>query len=95
MSYFSSGIGTNINQQNGTPGIQYASTINGGRLSDYHRLDLSIKKKFTLSKHSYLESTFSVTNVYNRSNIFYIDRQDNVKVHQLPIFPSINVNWNF
>lgn len=95
VSYTSGSIGTNVQQQNGTPGVMYAPTLNGGRLSHYHRLDFSVKKKFSLSKYSNLETTLSITNVYNRSNIFYINRQDNVKVHQLPVFPSLNVNWNF
>ncbi len=95
LSPTSSGVGTNINQQNGTLGLLYASDINGGRLSAYHRMDISVKKKFKLSKYSNLETGFSATNVYNRKNIFYVDRKDNVKIYQLPVFPSLNVNWNF
>lgn len=95
LNYLSNGVGTNVNQQNGSLGLIYASTINGGRLSAYHRLDISVKKKFKLSKYSNIETGLSVTNAYNRNNIFYIDRKDNVKVYQLPMFPSLNVNWNF
>lgn len=90
------GIGTNILTQNGgQPSVIYANDINGGRLSWYHRLDISVRKRFTLSKTSNVESTLSVSNVYNRQNIFYVDRIENTRVYQLPIFPSLNVTWNF
>lgn len=95
LNPIASGGSTNINQQNGTPGLIYATDINGGRLSDYHRLDISVKKIFKLAKYSNLETTLSVSNVYNRNNIFYIDRSQNVRVYQLPVFPSLNVNWTF
>ena len=88
-------IGTNINQQNGTIGILYANDINGGRLSPYHRMDVSVKKRFALSKYSNIETQLSITNVYNRNNIFYVDRKDNIRVYQLPVFPSLGATWNF
>lgn len=89
------GIGTNYLNQNGQIGILYANEINGGRLSAYHRLDLSARKRFDLSKNSNIETTLSLTNVYNRNNIFYIERLDNTRVFQLPLFPSLNATWNF
>jgi len=89
------GINSNYLQDNGSIGIIYANQVNGGRLSWYHRLDLSAKKRFELSQNSNVEASFTVTNVYNRNNIFYIERTQNVRVYQLPIFPSINVTWNF
>lgn len=89
------GINTNYLGQNGQIGILYANGINGGRLSAYHRLDLSVRRRFDLSKNSNLETTFSLTNAYNRNNIFYIERLDNTRVFQLPLFPSVNATWNF
>jgi len=89
------GVNTNYNTANGILGVLYGSQLNAGRLSWYHRLDLSVKKRFKLSNFSNIESTFSVTNVYDRDNIFYVDRVTNVRVYQLPIFPSLNVTWNF
>lgn len=89
------GINTNILTQNGQIGLIYSNEINGGRLSWYHRLDISAKKKFALSKNSNIETTLSISNVYNRKNIFYVDRLANTRVYQLPIFPSLNVTWNF
>lgn len=89
------GLATPVIQQNGNLGLIYADQINGGRLSWYHRLDFSVRKKFTLSKKSSLDATFAITNVYDRQNVFYVNRITNVIVYQLPIFPSINVTWNF
>ncbi len=95
LSLISSGVGTNYLQQNGQLGLLYASEINGGRLSYYHRVDVSAKKRFRISKESNVETTLSITNVFNRNNIFYVNRIDNTRVYQLPIFPSLNVTWNF
>lgn len=89
------GIGTNVLAQNGQLGLLYATDINGGRLSWYHRLDLSVRKRFTLGEYSNIETTLSVTNAYNRNNIFYVDRIGGTRVYQLPLFPSLNVTWNF
>jgi len=89
------GIATNYPAQNGQIGIIYANDINGGRLSAYNRLDLSARKRFELSKNSNIETTLSLTNVYDRNNIFYIERLDNTRVFQLPLFPSLNATWNF
>ncbi len=95
LSPTGSGINTNIATQNGSIGILYGNDINGGRLSYYHRLDLSARKRFDLSENSNIETTLSVSNLYNRNNIFYINRLDNTRIYQLPIFPSVNLTWNF
>jgi len=80
---------------NGALGIIYADQINGGRLSWYHRLDMSVKKTFKLANKSSIDATFAVTNVYDRNNIFYVNRFTNTKKYQLPLFPSLNLTWNF
>ncbi|MCO6488294.1 MAG: hypothetical protein J5I98_07755, partial [Phaeodactylibacter sp.] len=67
----------------------------GGRLSYYHRLDASLKRAFDFSRNSKLEITLSVTNVYNRDNIFYVDRVTNSRVDQLPILPSLGAQFSF
>lgn len=95
LNLVSGGISTNYLQQNGQLGLLYANEINGGRLSYYHRVDLSAKKRFTLTKTSNIETTLSITNIFSRNNIFYVNRIDNTRVYQLPIFPSLNVTWNF
>jgi hypothetical protein len=89
------GLATNPLAQNGNLGIVYADQINGGRLSWYHRLDVSAKRRFIMTKKTNLDLTFALTNVYDRQNIFYVDRITNVRVYQLPIFPSVNLTLNF
>ncbi len=80
---------------NGNLSVLYADQINGGRLSYYHRLDVSVRKRFKTSKKTNLDVTFAITNAYARQNIFYVNRITNVKVYQLPLFPSMNITWNF
>lgn len=92
---FSNGISTNYLTQNGNMDLLYASEINGGRLLPYHRLDLSVKKKFFITTTSVLEISGAVSNAYNRQNIFYIDRIRNTRTYQLPVFPSLGVSWSF
>lgn len=75
-------------------GILYGP-LNTGRLPYYHRLDITIKKKFTFNEHSEMEVTAGATNVYDRENIFYFDRVQYKRVNQLPIMPSVSVNWSF
>ncbi|MBC6993729.1 TonB-dependent receptor [Neolewinella lacunae] len=75
---------------NGDLGILLSPERNGGRLSDFHRLDLSLQKTFSFGTSSRLEVTASVTNSYNRENIFYVDRVTNTRVNQLPILPSLS-----
>ncbi|MCW3124077.1 MAG: TonB-dependent receptor plug [Flavipsychrobacter sp.] len=84
-----------VTTQNGGLNVIYADKINGGRLSYYHRLDISVRKRFSLKNKTSLDATAAVTNAYNRENIFYVNRITNVKVYQLPLFPSINITWNF
>lgn len=81
-------------QSNGSLGIIY-SDLNAGRLPYYHRLDLTLNKTFEFSKYTKLEVNLSVTNVYNRQNIFYFDRVDYNRVDQLPIMPSLGLSLTF
>jgi hypothetical protein len=89
------GIGSDVITGNPGLGIIYSDKRNSGRLPDYHRLDLSLKRIFVLSRNLNLEIMASVTNVYNRDNIFYFDRVRYTRVDQLPILPSLNVKLDF
>jgi hypothetical protein len=91
---FPNGMNSNILQENGELGILYGP-YNEGRLSAYHRLDFGITRKFNLSETSVLDANLTVTNVYNRDNIFYVDRVSNEKVYQLPVMPSFGLNLSF
>ncbi|MDL2240876.1 TonB-dependent receptor, partial [Bacteroidales bacterium OttesenSCG-928-K22] len=84
-----------ITQLNGQIGIIYDDNINAGRLPQYHRLDIDAKKTFLFGKNTKLAVSLSVTNVYNRKNIFYVDRLTGERVDQLPILPSLGLNFSF
>jgi hypothetical protein len=91
---FSDGIFSDYTRLNGELGIIYAE-LNRGRLSDYHRLDLSVRHQLKLGKHTKLETTVSVTNVYNRNNVFYMDRITGERIDQLPVMPSVGLSLSF
>lgn len=91
---FGSGITTDYLSENGNLGILY-SNLNGGRLSTYHRLDIAAKWWKEFGKHKKLEANFSISNTYNRQNVFYFDRVTNARVNQLPILPSLGVGFYF
>ncbi len=92
---FNNGISTNYTAANGNLGILYDSKINGGRLPYYHRLDVSARKTFSIKERLKIEIVVSVSNVYNRQNIFYFDRVRFTRVNQLPVLPGLAVSFAF
>jgi hypothetical protein len=88
------GISTNYVGQNGNLGILY-SDLNTGRLSAYHRLDISLKKNYNFKHRQRLQIVASVTNAYNRANVFYFDRTNYTRINQLPIMPALTLNYSF
>ncbi len=92
---FEDGISTDYVNGNGDLGVVYSDERNGGRLPYYHRLDFSFKRIFEFTKYLKLELYASVTNIYNRENIFYFDRIRYERVNQLPILPSAGFNFSF
>ncbi|MCD4679470.1 MAG: TonB-dependent receptor [Bacteroidales bacterium] len=91
---FDDGINTDYVIINGELQTLYAS-LNEGRLPSYHRLDFTVKRKFFLGERTLLEANISVTNIYDKDNIFYINRMTSEKVYQLPIMPSFGLNFSF
>ncbi len=91
---FNDGTGTDITQANADELTAVYANLNEGRLPTYHRFDINLKKVIEF-KTSMLELNFGITNVYNRENIFYVDRLTAEKVYQLPILPSLGVAWSF
>jgi hypothetical protein len=87
-------VNYNFPTANGTLNYIPAS-LNGGRLPDYHRLDIGIKYKYNISEKSILEINGGATNIYNRENIFYVDRFTFSRINQLPIIPSVNISLTF
>jgi energy-converting hydrogenase Eha subunit E len=92
---FENGIDTDIVSENPDLGVIYSVDRNTGRLPYYHRMDVSVKYIAEFSRTSKMEITASVTNVYNRENIFYFDRVEYERVNQLPIVPSLGVIYTF
>lgn len=85
--------------------VPYTGDRNSYRLPSYHRLDLSVNYNFKKRKRFESSINFSVFNVYNHFNVFFIypategsfingDLRTSAKaVSILPIIPSIT--WNF
>ncbi len=80
--------------ENGLIGMNFGE-YNSARLPNYHRFDLTFKYLHHFSDRHSLEAIFSVTNVYNRDNLFYFSREDYRRVNQLPILPSGGLIWRF
>ncbi|HLN52587.1 MAG TPA: TonB-dependent receptor [Lentimicrobium sp.] len=91
---FNDGIYSDIISIDGEMAFVYGK-YNGARLSYYHRLDLSLMKRFNIGENGLLEANISVTNVYDRSNIFYVNRITGDKIYQLPIMPSAGLTFSF
>ena len=77
------------------------TTKNGMRLPNYHRLDVSATYSFKLGVESPCSVSFSIFNLYNRSNVWYneyeiIDNQIiKTPVKFLGITPNVNINIKF
>ena len=82
--------------------IDYYDSRNGFRMTNYHRLDLSIswiKQK----KHGIRRLTLGVYNLYNHKNPFYMDlgydyatqQRKFVQYSLIPILPSISYRFDF
>jgi hypothetical protein len=92
-------------------GVPYYAGKNAGRLPDYHRLDLGLSlitkrtiKREAQGKQYHATWNFSIINVYNRTNPYYIvlrpDRENSSltnidKVYLLGLFPSVTYNFKF
>ncbi len=91
---FQSGPSFNYMQSNGQLGILYGD-LNGGRLPTYHRLDASVRYNLRNTKKFKSHVVLSVTNIYNRQNVFYFDRVNFTRVNQLPIMPALSYSASF
>ena len=87
-------MGMSVVGDSGDIGIIYGD-LNKGQLPVYHRLDLDVKRRFYFNEHINLEADFSVTNVYNRNNIFYVDIITSENIYQLPLMPSLGLTLTF
>lgn len=77
------------------------SVKNGNRLPNYHRLDLSATYNFMWGNQSKASLSFSLFNVYNRSNIWYKEYEivDNeiieTPVYYLGLTPNVSFTIKF
>ena len=73
---------------------------NSARLLPYHRMDVSVKRKFSLFG-SDAEAYLQVFNVYNRRNEWFVTynvddpKTDPKVVKMLPIVPTLGLNFHF
>ena len=72
----------------------YYEGLNKGRLPNYHRLDINLRK-IIKKKHITYEFNGGITNVYSHKNIFYINKITGETVYQLPIMPALGVDISF
>lgn len=82
------------------------TNVNGYRLPDYHRLDVSVNRRIVKNWGEYIWN-FSVYNIYNRSNPYYLffDVEANIdnyflsvkskSVSLYPVLPSISLIVKF
>ena len=66
----------------------------GGTLPTYHRLDISVDRKFTWDSVS-LTAQAGVINVYNRRNVLSFDVFTLKRSDQLPIIPTVGLKIEF
>jgi hypothetical protein len=54
-----------------------------------------VKRKFYFTENIMLEADLSVTNVYNRNNVFYVNLVTSDIARQLPILPTFGLTFSF
>ncbi len=91
---FNDGLNEDYTITNGELSFLYGD-YNSKRLPNYHRVDASVKKTFELGEFTILEANFSITNVLNRENVFYVNIFSREVVNQLPIMPSLGLTFRF
>ena len=92
---FNGGVTTDYTTEN----PNYISTLlgdfNSKRLPAYHRLDVTVKKQIKFKNDTELELVASVTNLYNRKNIFYVNRVTSEQIYQFPVLPSFGLSYKW
>jgi hypothetical protein len=88
------GINTDYVTENGQLGIIYGELYNG-RLPTYSRLDLDMMRNIYFSENTKMVVDFSIINVFDRQNVFYVDVVTGEVVYQLPIMPSLGITVYF
>jgi hypothetical protein len=92
---FSGGVTTDYTTSNPSTVSTLLGGFNSQRLPYYHRLDITVKKNFKFKNEDVLEIIGSITNVYDRNNIFYVNRVTGESIYQFPILPSMGISYKF
>lgn len=92
---FSQGVTTDYTTNNPSYVTTLLGDFNTQRLPYYHRLDLTVKKQFKFKNDTGMEIVGSITNIYNRKNIFYINRVTGKTIYQFPILPSLGLSYKW
>jgi hypothetical protein len=92
---FSGGVTTDYTTSNPDNVSTLLGSFNSQRLPYYHRLDITVKKQFKFKNEDVLEIIGSITNVYDRNNIFYVNRVTGEIIYQFPILPSLGISYKF
>ena len=92
---FQNGVTTDYVTNNPSVITTMLGGFNTQRLPYYHRLDATIKKQFNFKNKDVLELVGSITNAYNRNNIFYVNRITSKKIYQFPVLPSFGLSYKF
>ena len=95
LENFSGGVTTDPTTTNQNEVTTLLGEFNSQRLPYYHRLDITVKKQFKFKNESLIEVVASVTNAYNRKNIFYVNRVTNERIYQFPILPSLGLSYKW
>jgi len=92
---FQGGVITDYVTNNPSSTTTLLGSFNSQRLPAYHRLDITFKKQIKFKNKTSMELIASVTNVYGRNNIFYVNRVTGEEIYQFPILPSFGLSYKF
>ena len=92
---FQGGVTTDYVTNNPPSTTTLLGSFNSQRLPAYHRLDITFKKQIKFKNKTAMELIASVTNVYGRNNIFYVNRVTGEEIYQFPILPSFGLSYKF
>ena len=92
---FQGGVITDYVTNNPSSTTTLLGSFNSQRLPAYHRLDITFKKQVKFKNKTTMELIASVTNVYGRNNIFYVNRVTGEEIYQFPILPSFGLSYKF
>lgn len=92
---FQGGVTTDYVTNNPSTASTLLGSFNSQRLPAYHRLDITFKKQVKFKNKTSMELIASITNVYGRNNIFYVNRVTGEEIYQFPILPSFGLSYKF